>query len=179
VPQFPANPIAAISAISIPSQALRDISRSTKYLFTDPGDEPLEAAIEADYMTAVRLSSLSRLCTRQPQEVGGGRADLQFAYCGYTLVTEAKRSFDDHTNSEALAHFGGQLVAYQVSSVTFSALLILDLFPRGGSMQQIRDRVSVEEAAPFGKLHSFAVFRVQGHRKSPSRLKLKDTLVAH
>jgi hypothetical protein len=70
------------------------------------------------------------------------------------------------------------LVAYQVSSVTFSALLILDLFPRGGLMQQFRDRVSIEEAAPFGKVHSFAVFRVQGHRRPPSALKLKDVLAA-
>ncbi|WP_146006644.1 hypothetical protein [Bradyrhizobium forestalis] len=152
-------------------------SGEAKYLFTEATDKPLEAAIEADYITAIRLSSLSRLCTRQPQEVGGGRADVQFAYKGYTLITECKRSFDDLTNTQALIQFGGQLVAYQVSSVTFSALLILDLFPRGGSMQQFRDRVSVEEAAPFGKLHSFAVFRVQGHRRSPSDLKLKDTLI--
>jgi hypothetical protein len=93
---------------------------------------------------------------------------------GHNLVTECKRTFDKLTNKEALLAFGGQLSGYQVSSVTFSALLILDLYDRAGSAENIRDRVSVETVAPHGERnYSFAIFRVQGHRKSPSAQKLK------
>lgn len=149
-------------------------SPTTAYLFTKPDDKPLEDTIQMDYMNAIRISDLSRLCTLEPQGVGTGRADVHFAYSGHTLVTECKRSFDNLTNKEALQAFGAQLAAYQVSSVTFSALLILDLYNRAGSAQNIRDRISVETVAPnAGRSHSFAVFRVQGHRKTPSDLKLK------
>jgi hypothetical protein len=96
------------------------------------------------------------------------------------LVTECKRTFDNLTNKEALVAFGAQLVGYQISSVTFSALLILDLYDRVGSMQHIRDRVSVEKITPHGdRSYSFAVFRVQGHRKSPSAQKLKAIAATH
>jgi hypothetical protein len=149
-------------------------SKATGYMFTQPSDEPLENAVQADYMNALRLSNLSRFCTLEPQGVGGGRADVHFSYCGYHLVTECKRSFENRTNKAALDAFGAQLVAYQVSSVTFSALLILDLYDRAGSVQHIKDRASVETINPHGdRDYSLAVFRVQGHRKSPSAQKLK------
>jgi hypothetical protein len=155
-------------------------STATNYLFTKPDDKPLENAIQTDYMNAIRLSNLSRLCTLEPQGVGGGRADVQFSYRGHTLVTECKRTFDNLTNKEALVAFGAQLVGYQISSVTFSALLILDLYNRAGSMQHIRERVSVEKITPHGdRSYSFAVFRVQGHRKSPSAQKLKAIAAKH
>ena len=115
-------------------------SRATAYMFTKPGDEPLENAIQADYMNALRLSNLSRFCVPEPQGVGGGRADVHFSYCAYHLVTECKRNFENRTNKLALDAYGAQLVAYQVSSLTFSALLILDLYDRAGSVQNIRDR---------------------------------------
>jgi hypothetical protein len=155
-------------------------STATNYLFTKPDDKPLENAIQTDYMNAIRLSNLSRLCALEPQGVGGGRADVQFSYRGHTLVTECKRTFGKLTNKEALVTFGAQLVGYQISSVTFSALLILDLYNRAGSMQHIRDRVSVEKITPHGdRSYSFAVFRVQGHRKSPSAQKLKAIAAKH
>jgi hypothetical protein len=147
---------------------------ATGYMFTEPDDEPLENSVHADYMNALRLSNLSRFCTLEPQGIGGGRADVHFAYRAYHLVTECKRNFENRTNKAALHAFGAQLVAYQVSSVTFSALLILDLYDRAGSVQHIKDRASVETINPHGdRDYSFAVFRVQGHRKSPSAQKLK------
>lgn len=150
------------------------VSPTTEYLFTKPDDKPLENAIQMDYMNAIRLSNLSRCCTLEPQGVGGGRADVHFTYRGHNLVTECKRTSDNFTNLEALLAFGGQLAGYQVSSVTFSALLVLDLYNRAGSAQNIRDRVSVETVRPHGdRSYSFAIFRVQGHRKSPAFQTLK------
>jgi hypothetical protein len=150
------------------------VSPATEYLFTKPNDKPLEKAIQTDYMNAIRLSNLSRYCTLEPQGIGGGRADVHFSYLGYNLVTECKRTFENFTNAEALLAFGGQLSGYQVSSVTFSALLVLDLYDRAGSAQNVRDRVRVETASPHGeRSYSFAVFRVQGHRKSPKFQTLK------
>jgi hypothetical protein len=156
------------------------ISQANEYLFTKPDDQPLEKAIQTDYMNAISQSSLNRLCTLEPQGVGGGRADVHFSYCGHNLVTECKRTFDKLTNIEALLAFGGQLSGYQVSSVTFSALLILDLYDRAGSAENIRDRISVEKVTPHGnRSYSFAIFRVQGHRKSPSAQKLKAIAATH
>jgi hypothetical protein len=152
------------------------VSQSNEYLFTKPD----EKAIQTDYMNAISQSGLNRLCTLEPQGVGGGRADVHFSYSGYNLVTECKRTFDKLTNIEALLAFGGQLSGYQVSSVTFSALLILDLYDRAGSAENIRDRVSVEKVTPHGnRSYSFAIFRVQGHRKSPSAQKLKAIAATH
>jgi hypothetical protein len=156
------------------------ISPATEYLFTKPDNKPLEKAIQTDYMNAIRLSSLNRLCTLEPQGVGGGRADVHFSYRGHNLVTECKRTFDRLTNKEALLAFGGQLSGYQVSNVTFSALLVLDLYDRAGSAENIRDRVSVETVTPHGdRSYSFAIFRVQGHRKTPSAQKLKAIEATH
>lgn len=157
------------------------VSPVTEYLFTKPNNKPFEKAIQTDYMNAIRLSSLNRLSTLEPQGVGGGRADIHFSYRGHNLVTECKRTFDKVTNRSALVAFGGQLSGYQVSSVTFSALLILDLFDRAGSAENIRDRVSVETVTPQGddRSYSFAIFRVQGHRKPPSALKLKAIAAKH
>jgi hypothetical protein len=150
------------------------VSPATEYLFTKPDDKPLEKAIQTDYMNAIRLSNLSRFCTLEPQGIGSGRADVHFSYLGYNLVNECKRTSENLTNTEALLAFGGQLAGYQVSSVTFSALLVLDLYDRAGSAQNVRDRVSVETASPHGeRSYSFAVFRVQGHRKSPKFQTLK------
>ena len=150
------------------------VSQANEYLFTKPDDKPLEKAIQTDYMNAISQSSLNRFCTLEPQGVGGGRADVHFSYSGHNLVTECKRTFDKLTNVEALLAFGGQLSGYQVSSVTFSALLILDLYDRAGSAENIRDRISVETVTPHGnRSYSFAIFRVQGHRKTPSAQKLK------
>jgi hypothetical protein len=131
-------------------------------------------------MNAISQSNLNRLCTLEPQGVGGGCADVHFSYSGYNLVSECKRTFDKLTNIEALLAFGGQLSGYQVSSVTFSALLILDLYDRAGSAENIRDRISVEKVTPHGnRSYSFAIFRVQGHRKSPSAQNLKAIAATH
>jgi hypothetical protein len=127
------------------------------------------------YMSAIDQSPLQRIANLEPQGVGGGRADVQFKLAGFTLVTECKRTFKDMKNEEALLSFGGQVAGYQASNVSFSALLILDLYDRGGGAQNFRDRISVETANSHGdREFSVAVFRVQGHRRPPSKLKLSS-----
>jgi hypothetical protein len=149
-------------------------SKMTAYLFVAK-KPPVEKDLQMHYMSAIDQSPLQRIANLEPQGVGGGRADVQFKLAGFTLVTECKRTFKDMKNEESLLSFGGQVAGYQASNVSFSALLILDLYDRGGGAQNFRDRISVETANPHGdREFSVAVFRVQGHRRPPSKLKLSS-----
>ncbi|MBU3890677.1 hypothetical protein FM996_03265 [Methylosinus sporium] len=97
---------------------------------------------------------------------------MQFLHGRMTIVCECKRTFANEGNDRAAIRFGGQLTAYQLSSVTFSALLILDLFDRRGSSEHLRNRASVEFVMHEGTEYALAIFRLQGRRKSPSKLKV-------
>lgn len=145
---------------------------ASRYLFDRTNAGPKESALHADYMNALRLSDLARVCVKEPQDVGGGRADVQFLHGRMTIVCECKRTFANEGNDRAAIRFGGQLTAYQLSSVTFSALLILDLFDRRGNSEHLRKRASVEFVMHEGTEYALAIFRLQGRRKSPSKLKV-------
>lgn len=147
----------------------RDISND--YLFDLDRLGPHEKELQRHYMSAIRLTSLARLAIKEPQDVGGGRADVQFSFEGHTVVTECKRTIIDEGNAGAASRYGTQASAYQSSSVTFAALLVLDLVNRGGGAEHIRNRASIEFVSRNGTEYALAVFRVQGRRKGPSRQK--------
>ena len=144
------------------------------FVFEWKASPPLEHALHAAYVNALRVAGFTNLFSVEPQDVGGGRADVQFLWNGHAFVTECKRTFEQLDDRESVRSFGGQLVAYQNTSVTFSALLILDLFKRAGASQHLRERISVEFVAPPDSetVYAFVVLRVQGNRKSPSKIKL-------
>jgi hypothetical protein len=151
---------------------------ATAYLFDHSQPGPTEDVLHADYMNSLRMSDLARVCTLEPQDVGGGRADVQFQYEGFTIVSECKRAFHMENNSDALLRFGAQPIAYQVSSVTFAAIVILDLAIRGDPPEHLRDRATLEDITVKGREWAIAVFRVPGRRKSPSQQELSKPAVA-
>ena len=142
------------------------------YLFDRSKPGPKENALHADYMNALRLSDLARVCVKEAQDVGAGRVDVQFLHGGTTLVSECKLTYANEGNDRAAIRFGGQLIAYQQSSVTFSALVILDLFDRRGHAEHLKKRATVEFVTHEGTEYALAVFRLQGRRKNPSKLKV-------
>ena len=142
------------------------------YLFDLANPGPQEKELQRHYLSVIRLSSLAKLVVKEPQDVGGGRADVQFLFEGHTVVTECKRTFHDEGSSGAATRYGTQAAAYQTASVTFAALLVLDLVDRGGGAEHIRDRASIEFVTRNGTEYALAVFRVQGRRRGPSRQKI-------
>ena len=147
-------------------------TKATAYLFDLSNPGPTEALLHEDYMNALRLSDLARICVLEPQDVGTGRADVQFLYQGHTIVCECKRTFEKGSNRETVLKFGAQAIAYQRSSVTFSAMLVLDLFDRAGRVEHIRDRATIEFVTLDGTEYALAVFRLQGRLKTPSLLRI-------
>ncbi|PWB82900.1 MAG: hypothetical protein C3F11_09365 [Methylocystaceae bacterium] len=155
--------------------ASRDNAQKTtanSYLFDRTETGPKESALHADYMDALRLSELARLCVLEPQDVGAGRADVLFISDAFRIASECKRTFANEDNAQAAEKFGGQLIAYQRSEVKFSALLILDLFDRDGAAEPLSKRATVEFVSSHGTEYALAVFRLQGRLKSPSQLRL-------
>ncbi len=90
----------------------------------------------------------------------------------FTFVAELKKSDRKLTNEQIVAEYGLQEAAYGVTNLTFGILMMLDLHDLGGGQPDISERVSVHHATPpWGKTeHAVVLFRVQGRRKTPSKL---------
>jgi hypothetical protein len=154
--------------------AMRDNAQRDEgnaYLFERGKPAPKEKRLQIDYVKCLKMSDLARFCAPEAQDVGAGRADVFFMHKGYTLVTECKRIFRRSANLDVAKAFSAQSVAYQKSSVRFCALLVLDLFDRGGRSEHVRDRATVEFVMLEGTEYALAVFRLQGRLKTPSALK--------
>ncbi len=108
---------------------------------------------------------------REPQNIGGGRPDIIFAFNEFRFVIELKRELVDATK-QSLGKYLRQPAAYQAADIAVGMLIVLDL-SSGPLAAHIRDNVWVdrlESAEPEGTDRGFLVVRVPGNRKSPSRL---------
>ncbi|ROL83993.1 hypothetical protein [Pseudomonas chlororaphis] len=143
------------------------------YLFNRSVDQPpLEADLHKDYFGFLQATPLRELAQREVNDVANGRVDVHFARNGIKTVAELKKTDDDAPLDVLVEKFGLQATAYQRINVTFCILMVLDLVDRGGGSDHLRNLVGVYKRAPdSGKMaYSVVVFRVQGRRKSPSRL---------
>ncbi|WPB73931.1 hypothetical protein KYC5002_33455 [Archangium violaceum] len=95
------------------------------YLFErDDGSLPHENELQADYH---RLMLSNVLGTEiEVSNIGGGRADLRFAFGPERLVVEVKRESDDCSFERLERFYAAQTTDYQNVSVRFGFLLVLD-----------------------------------------------------
>ena len=107
----------------------------------------------------------------EPQDIGGGRAELVFPFDGYRFVIELKREQSD-ASKESLRGYVPQVTAYQTTSIPVGMLVVLDL-TSGAFPTKLRDNVWVEQipSHELGGTDRFVlVIRIPGSRIPPSRL---------
>lgn len=152
----------------------RSSDPTAEYLFFRiPKSIPLECELQQDYHRFLMGTKLRDMVRMEVCNVGSGRADIQFAHKGSTMVAEVKRSFNDYDHGQLLDAYGAQTVAYQSTSFTFAFLLVLDLFERDGGQPQIEEQISLKRKKPNGQNTEYdvVVMRVQGQRLTPSKQK--------
>lgn len=146
-----------------------DKSRRTSYLFKP---DAKEQDLQDDLIDWFRGNGHADPVI-EPQDIGGGRAELVFVFNGYRFVTELKREQND-ASKESLRKYLPQTTAYQTTSIPVGMLIVLNLTSRGHPVQ-LRDNVWVEQIPPpeAGGTDRFVlVVRIPGNKRSPSRLRL-------
>lgn len=133
---------------------------------------PVEADLHKDYYGFIQATPLRALTQREVSDVANGRVDVHFARDGIKTVAELKKTDDDLSLEGFVQKFGLQATAYQRTNVTFCILMVLDLVDRGGGSDHLRNLVGVYKKAANSNetFYSIVTFRVQGRRKTPSRL---------
>nr|WP_137828592.1 hypothetical protein [Methylobacterium sp. L1A1] len=147
--------------------------RRGKYLFErNPAKLPKEEVLQEDYLDFLWGSPSAGILGAEASDIAGGRVDVLFKHMRFTFVAELKKSDRKLTNEQIVAEYGLQEAAYGVTNLTFGILMMLDLHDLGGGQPDISERVSVHHATPpWGKTeHAVVLFRVQGRRKTPSKL---------
>lgn len=147
--------------------------RRAKYLFErDPTKLPLEEALQEDYLDFLWASPLAGILGAEASDIAGGRVDVLFKHLRTVFVAELKRTERKLTNDGVVAEYGLQKVAYDVTNVSFGILMMLDLHDLGGGQPDVTERISVHHVTPpWGTTeHAVVLFRVQGRRKTPSKL---------
>jgi hypothetical protein len=141
------------------------------YLFNrDKANPPLEEELQHDFLNFLMGSPLAGSCTAEARDLGGGRVDILFTYTWVKTTAELKRSFPNQTPEQLVDRYGPQAISYQGTTVSFSMLMVLDLFDRKGAQPNIRDQISVHyrTVAESGVENAVVLFRVQGMRHTPS-----------
>ncbi|GEL41895.1 hypothetical protein MEX01_24860 [Methylorubrum extorquens] len=147
--------------------------RRVKYLFErDPAKLPLEEVLQEDYLDFLCGSPLAGILGAEASDVAGGRVDVLFKHMRTTFVAELKKTDRKLTNAQVVDEYGLQKVAYDVTNVSFGILMVLDLYDLGGGQPDVAERISVHHVTPpWGTTeHTVVLFRVQGRRKTPSKL---------
>ncbi|WP_419929660.1 hypothetical protein [Candidatus Poriferisocius sp.] len=142
-------------------------SGRTAYLFDPDADEDDLRTDLVDWFKGNGLYGMYR----EPQNIGGGRPDITFAFNEFRFVIELKRELVDATEP-SLGRYLRQPAAYLAADIAVGMLIVLDL-SSGPLAAHIRDNVWVdrlESPEPEGTDRCFLVIRVPGNRKSPSRL---------
>lgn len=145
-----------------------DESRRTSYLFKP---DAKEKDLQDDLIDWFRGNEHADPII-EPQDIGGGRAELVFILDGYRFVIELKREQSD-ASKESLREYLPQTTAYQTTSIPVGILIVLNLTSRGFPVQ-LRDNVWVEQIPPpeVGGTDRFVlVVRIPGNKVSPSRLR--------
>lgn len=162
-----------ISFVASRESLTRTAVTGIDYLFNRSVDQPpLEADLHKDYYGFLQATPLRELAQREVNDVANGRVDVHFARDGIKTVAELKKTDDDVSLDGLVEQFGLQATAYQRVNVTFCILMVLDLVDRGGGSDHLRNLVGVYERKPDSGTMTYSVvaFRIQGRRKSPSRL---------
>ncbi|WP_018042880.1 hypothetical protein [Methylobacterium sp. 88A] len=144
-----------------------------RYLFErDRSKLPVEKDLQDDYYEFLMGTVLSELCTAERRDVGGGRADIHFAFTRTKTVAELKRSAMKLANGKLVERFGLQQVSYEVTNVRYGILMVLDLRDLKGGQPYVSERISVHHITPgWGSSeHAVVLFRVQGCRAPPSKV---------
>lgn len=144
------------------------------YLFNVSEDEPPdEADLQADYLATMRTATAGGGIRVEARGIGHGRADVVFDQSLISIVAEIKKTHHNRTLKQLLDDHGLQAASYQRTNVRLALLVVLDLFDRGGTGDHFEVLSVVLEKVPSFTTtpYSVAVFRIQGRKRTPSRVR--------
>lgn len=145
------------------------------YLFVrDKNNLPKENDLQADYYGFLKSSDIGDIVDAESRNIAAGRVDILFKFNGIKFVAELKQEQVKRSNDELVKRYGAQKISYDSTNVAFGILMVLDLFDRKGGQPHITEQVSVHHITPSWREteHTLVLFRVQGYRKTPSKISL-------
>ncbi|MFM9940144.1 MAG: hypothetical protein ACKVP7_11700 [Hyphomicrobiaceae bacterium] len=148
-------------------------AQTIEFLFNrDSSNPPLEKDLQQDFHGSLLVSLFRLGFSTEARDLGGGRVDVLFAWKGLRISAELKREERDRSDEQLVDDYGPQAISYQGTNVPICFLMVLDLFDRGGSQAHLREQVTVHHRTPAGTRtpHTIVLVRIQGRRKSPSKL---------
>jgi hypothetical protein len=144
------------------------------YLFNVSEDEPPnEANLHADYLATMRAATAGGGIRAEGRGIGHGRADVVFDRDLISIVAEIKKTHNNRALQQLLNEHGLQTTSYQRTNVRLALLVVLDLFDRGGTGDHFEAMSAVLQKTPKFTTtpYSVAVFRIQGRKRTPSKVR--------
>lgn len=136
--------------------------------------DALEVDLQIDYYDFLKGSLLGGIVDMETPHVGGGRADVRFAYGATKLVAELKRD-DKPVQPGTVDKYLNQAGLYQTANVALGLLLILDISPKpAGQVRSLGQSLWVAEKPALASgdtRRSIVTAVVPGNRPSPSETK--------
>jgi hypothetical protein len=133
--------------------------------------DALEVDLQIDYYDFLKGSLLGGIVDMEIPHVGGGRADVRFAYGAVKIVAELKRD-DRPVEPGAVDKYLNQAGLYQSANVALGLLLILDISPKAaGQVRSLGQSLWVAEKPALAggdARRSIVTAVVSGNRPSPS-----------
>ncbi|WP_156875475.1 hypothetical protein [Phaeobacter inhibens] len=144
---------------------------SEKYLMKDFSASAKEEHFQEDLYGFLRAMGGTNL-TYEPQEIGGGRADIGVISENIQTVVELKKNDLSNDPIKLTEQYAHQACSYQVTQTNFCFLGVLDLSDVGGEVRDLRDCIEIVRVTPNGGQTSYTtlLFSVQGGRLTPSEL---------
>jgi hypothetical protein len=136
--------------------------------------DALEVELQIDYYDFLKGSLLGDIVDMETPHVGGGRADVRFAYGAIKLVAELKRD-NKSVQLGTVDKYLNQAGLYQTANVALGLLLILDISPKpAGQVRSLGQSLWVAEKPALASgdtRRSIVTAVVPGNRPSPSDTK--------
>ncbi len=149
----------------------RKHDRTVSYLFErDNIKLPLEGELQADYHRF--MYGVLSGTEIEVENIGGGRADVKFAYHGERLIAEIKREMADCSFEALEKAYAAQAVDYQNTNIRLGFLLVLDLTEKRNGTPHIAGLVKSSAVTRSGEDDSrlLVTVKIPGRRRVPSDL---------
>lgn len=136
------------------------------------GENAKEADLQDDLWEFLQYGqAMDVVGSYEPQRLGGGRADIQVARFGESLVIECKRELKDASNAALVASYAAQGGAYGAAEHPLGVVVTLDLTAKQtGSPPMFGYCLWVYEQTPQEGGRVLLFVRVPGRRVTPSAL---------
>jgi hypothetical protein len=134
------------------------------------GADALEGELQADLLEWLRGGALLQgITVLEPQQVGGGRADIMIVMEGQRIVIEVKREKGNPERGALQDSYSRQAGSYDATDYPFGLVAVLDISELPPTTPRLVDCVWVHAFGTEGSSKRRLVFlRVPGRLRTPS-----------